>query len=214
MSFARLNLGGLRLKNPLYSFDALQDTPLLCGVDEAGRGPLCGPVCCAAVILDRSVEIDVNDSKKLSQQRREAMYQRIVETAIAYSIVMIDNHTIDDINILAATMLGMKNAVEGLSEKPTLVLVDGNRLPDIDITAKAIVKGDSISANIAAASILAKVTRDRYMLEMHEQYPEYGYDRHKGYGTTLHYQKLREYGVTEIYRKSFLKKFNAQSQLR
>ncbi len=194
----------------LYDFDVLNgaDELILCGVDEAGRGPLCGPVCCAAVVLDNNLPICVDDSKKLSEKKREALYEEIVRTAVAFNIVLIDNKVIDEINILAATMLGMKRAVEGLSVTPQKCLIDGNRVPMLDIESESVIKGDAKSASIAAASILAKVTRDRWMYEIHEKYPMYGYDKHKGYGTKMHYEMMRLHGVTEIYRKSFLKKFS------
>ena len=182
---------------------------LVCGVDEAGRGPLAGPVCAAAVILPRDLEIEgLNDSKKLSDKRRRALYEVITEQALAYGIAMVDEKVIDEINILQATFLAMRHAVEQLSEKPALALVDGNREPDFgEIPVKTIVKGDSLSANIAAASILAKVTRDRFMEEQDAIYPQYGFSVHKGYGTKAHYEALREFGACPIHRRSFLKKF-------
>ena len=182
---------------------------LVCGVDEAGRGPLAGPVCAAAVILPRDLEIEgLNDSKKLSDKRRRALYEVITEQALAYGIAMVDEKVIDEINILQATFLAMRQAVEQLSEKPALALVDGNREPDFgEIPVKTIVKGDSLSANIAAASILAKVTRDRFMEEQDAIYPQYGFSVHKGYGTKAHYEALRTYGPCPIHRRTFLKKF-------
>ena len=182
---------------------------LVCGVDEAGRGPLAGPVCAAAVILPPDFEIEgLNDSKKLSDKRRRELYDVITEQAIAYGIAMVDEKVIDEINILQATFRAMRQAVEQLSEKPALALVDGNREPDFgDIPVKTIVKGDSLSANIAAASILAKVTRDRFMEEQDAIYPQYGFSVHKGYGTKAHYAALREYGACPIHRRTFLKKF-------
>lgn len=182
---------------------------LVCGVDEAGRGPLAGPVCAAAVILPPDLEIEgLNDSKKLSDKRRRELYDVITEQAIAYGIAMVDEKVIDEINILQATFRAMRQAVEQLSEKPALALVDGNREPDFgDIPVKTIVKGDSLSANIAAASILAKVTRDRFMEEQDAIYPQYGFSVHKGYGTKAHYAALREYGACPIHRRTFLKKF-------
>lgn len=181
---------------------------LICGVDEAGRGPLAGPVCAAAVILPRDLEIEgLNDSKKLSDKRRRALYDIITEQAVAYGIAMVDEKTIDEINILQATFLAMRQAVEQLSVKPALALVDGNREPDFgDIPVQTIIKGDSLSANIAAASILAKVTRDRFMEEQDALYPQYGFAVHKGYGTQAHYAALREYGPCPIHRMTFLKK--------
>lgn len=182
---------------------------LICGVDEAGRGPLAGPVCAAAVILPRDLEIEgLNDSKKLSDKRRRALYDIITEKAVAYGIAMVDERVIDEINILQATFLAMRQAVQQLSEKPALALVDGNREPDFgDISVKTIIKGDSLSANIAAASILAKVTRDRFMEQQDAIYPQYGFAVHKGYGTKAHYEALRQYGACPIHRRTFLKKF-------
>lgn len=184
----------------------------VCGVDEAGRGPLAGPVCAAAVILPPNAEIDgLNDSKKLTAKRREALYDVILSQAVAYGIAMVDEKTIDEINILQATFLAMRQAVEQLSVTPELALVDGNREPDFgSISVKTIIKGDSLSANIAAASILAKVTRDRFMMEQDQIYPQYGFAVHKGYGTQAHYAALRTYGACPIHRKSFLKKFYAE----
>jgi len=183
---------------------------LICGVDEAGRGPLAGPVCAAAVILPTDLDIPgLNDSKKLTEKKREELYDIITAQAIAYGIAMVSEEEIDEINILQATFLAMRRAVEALSVKPDFVLIDGNREPDLgDLPLKTIVKGDSRSANIAAASILAKVTRDRYMLEMAEKYPEYSFERHKGYGTKVHYAAIREYGMSPIHRPSFLKKMH------
>lgn len=181
----------------------------VCGVDEAGRGPLAGPVCAAAVILPQDLEIEgLNDSKKLTEKRREALYDVIVREAVAYGIAFADEKEIDEINILQATFLAMRRAVEQLSVRPSIVLVDGNRKPDLgDLPVKTIVKGDSLSANIAAASILAKVTRDRFMLEQDAIYPQYGFAVHKGYGTKAHYAALTQYGACPIHRRSFLKKF-------
>ncbi len=181
---------------------------IICGVDEAGRGPLAGPVCAAAVILPRDLEIEgLNDSKKLTEKRRELLYDIIVEKAIAYGIAFASEQEIDAINILQATFLAMRRAVEALSVKPDMVLVDGNREPDLAMPLKTIVKGDSLSANIAAASILAKVTRDRFMLEQDALYPQYGFAIHKGYGTKAHYTALTNHGACPIHRLSFLKKF-------
>ena len=195
----------------LYAFDAAKraEHGVLCGVDEAGRGPLCGPVCCAAVILNPDDPIaGVNDSKKLTEKRREALFEEITNRALAYKIVFISPQEIDERNILWATMEGMAQAVAGLEITPDYVLIDGNRCPPGLIQpAEAVVKGDANSASIAAASILAKVSRDRYMMEMHAQYPQYAFDRHKGYGTALHYERLRAYGPSPIHRMSFLKKF-------
>ncbi len=196
------------MNNPLFDFDKLNgaDSKVLCGVDEAGRGPLCGPVCCAAVILDYNNLPPVNDSKKLSEKKRNLLYDEIIKTAISYNIVMIDSMTIDEINILNATMLGMKNAIEGLAAKPDLCLIDGNRCPEIPYECKAVIKGDANSAAIAAASILAKVSRDRYMEKLDSMYPQYYLAKHKGYGTKLHYEMIKKHGIQDFYRKSFLKK--------
>ncbi len=185
---------------------------LICGVDEAGRGPLAGPVCAAAVILPTDLEIEgLNDSKKLTEKKREALYDIIIEKALAYGIAMVSEKVIDEINILQATFLAMKGAVEAMELTPDYVLIDGNREPDLgQLAVKTIVKGDSRSANIAAASILAKVTRDRYMMEMDREYPQYGFAVHKGYGTKKHYEALTEHGHCPIHRLSFLKKFYGQ----
>ncbi len=181
----------------------------ICGVDEAGRGPLAGPVFAAAVILPWDYEIDgVNDSKKLSEKKREKLFDEIIEHALAYSIQSRDNFVIDEINILAATMQTMKNAIEDLSITPDIVYVDGNRIPQLSVPTEYVIHGDAVSASIAAASILAKVSRDRFMYEMDKKYPEYGFAKHKGYGTKLHYEKLREFGPCEIHRMTFLKKMH------
>jgi ribonuclease HII len=181
---------------------------LVCGIDEAGRGPLAGPVCAAAVILPPNLEIEgLNDSKKLSDKRRRALYDVIVEQAVAYGIAFADEQEIDTVNILQATFLAMRRAVEQLSVQPEIALVDGNRDPGLTIPTETIVGGDGKSANIAAASILAKVTRDRYMEQMAEQYPQYGFEIHKGYGTKRHYAAIEEFGASPIHRKTFLKKF-------
>ncbi len=191
----------------LYEKEALnKGYKYVCGVDEAGRGPLAGPVYAAAVILPPDCEIEgVNDSKKLSEKKREALFDIICEKAVAYSIATASEKEIDEINILQATYLAMKRAVEGLDAKADYALIDGNRLPCLDIPAECIVKGDSKSESIACASILAKVSRDRYMLKMAEKYPQYQFEKHKGYGTKLHYEMLDEYGASEIHRQSFLK---------
>ena len=180
----------------------------ICGVDEAGRGPLAGPVCAAAVILPHDLLLPgLNDSKKITDKRRRELYDQITEQAVAYSIAMVDEKVIDEINILQATFSAMQQAVETLDVKPDIVLIDGNRAPNLTISAKTIIKGDSLSANIAAASILAKVTRDRFMENIDQVYPRYGFSVHKGYGTKRHYEALREFGPCEIHRMSFLKKF-------
>lgn len=196
----------------LYDFEHekyLTGYKYICGVDEAGRGPLAGPVFAAAVILPKDYEIEgINDSKKLSEKKREKLFDEIIEHAVAYSIQSSNNFVIDKINILAATMLTMKNAVETLSTKPDMVFIDGNCVPKLDVPAEYVIHGDAISASIAAASILAKVSRDRFMYEMDKKYPEYEFARHKGYGTKLHYEKLREFGPCEIHRITFLKKIH------
>ena len=180
----------------------------ICGVDEAGRGPLAGPVCAAAVILPEHLQIPgLTDSKKLTDKKRRELFPIIQEQAIAYGIGLASESEIDEINILQATFLAMGRALEQLSVRPALALIDGNRETDFGLPVKTVVKGDSLSANIAAASILAKVTRDNLMLELAQQYPEYGFDIHKGYGTKAHYEALRKYGPCPIHRRSFLKKF-------
>lgn len=199
--------------NTLYEFDSAVrnelDGGLLCGTDEAGRGPLAGDVFAAAVILKEGVMIEgINDSKKLTEKKRNALYDEITEKAEAYCIARATVEEIEDINILNAAMLAMKRAVEGLSEKPSLVIADGNKCPDIPGTdVRCVVKGDANSASIAAASVLAKVARDRYMEDMAAKYPEYHFEKHKGYGTKLHYQMIDENGPSDIHRMSFLKKY-------
>ena len=179
----------------------------ICGVDEAGRGPLAGPVCAAAVILPEHLQIPgLTDSKKLTDKKRRELFPIIQEQAIAYGIGLASESEIDEINILQATFLAMGRALEQLSVRPALALIDGNRETDFGLPVKTVVKGDSLSANIAAASILAKVTRDNLMLELAQQYPEYGFDIHKGYGTKAHYEALRTYGPCPMHRRSFLKK--------
>ena len=181
---------------------------IICGVDEAGRGPLAGPVCAAAVILPPNAEIPgLNDSKKLSDKKRRELYPVIKEQAIAYGIAFADHNEIDEINILQATYLAMERSIDQLSVKPDLALIDGNRAKDFGIPVETVVHGDSLSASIAAASVLAKVTRDDYMLKMAEEYPGYDFEIHKGYGTKAHYAALTEKGPCEIHRMSFLKKF-------
>ena len=181
---------------------------IICGVDEAGRGPLAGPVCAAAVILPPNVELPgLNDSKKLTDKRRRELMPLIKEKAIAYGIAFADHNEIDEINILQATYLAMERALDMLSVKPQLALIDGNRAKDFGLPVQTVVHGDSLSASIAAASVLAKVTRDDYMLELAKEYPQYGFDIHKGYGTKAHYAALTEFGACQIHRQSFLKKF-------
>ena len=181
----------------------------VCGVDEAGRGPLAGPVCAAAVILPDGVEIDgLNDSKKLTEKKREKLYDVIVEKALAYSVAFASVEEIEEVNILNATYLAMNRAIEGLLQRPDFALIDGNRVPKgITVPCETVVKGDAKSCSIAAASVLAKVTRDRLLLEYAEKYPEYGFEAHKGYGTAAHYEAIRKYGVLPIHRMSFLKSF-------
>ncbi len=178
----------------------------VCGIDEAGRGPLAGPVFAAAVILpDDLGDLGINDSKKLSEKKRDALFDVIKEKAIAWSVGSASEAEIDEINILNATFLAMKRAVEGLSVKPDVALVDGNRKPKTGIEEITLVKGDSKSISIAAASILAKVSRDRYLLELDEKYPEYQFKKHKGYPTALHYEMIKEHGISPVHRLSFLK---------
>ena len=181
---------------------------IICGVDEAGRGPLAGPVCAAAVILPEHLQIPgLTDSKKLTDKKRRELFPIIQEQAIAYGIGLASEEEIDEINILQATFLAMRRALEQLSVRPEIALIDGNRETDFGLAVKTVVKGDSLSANIAAASILAKVTRDNIMVELAKEYPEYGFEIHKGYGTKAHYEALRTYGPCPIHRKTFLKKF-------
>ena len=194
----------------LYQYDAQMRAEYGCfaGVDEAGRGPLCGPVCVAACILDPENPVPgVNDSKKLSEKKREALFDAICEQALCYQIVFVGPEIIDRDNILQATMSGMRQAVEGLEIVPNLVLVDGNRCPEgLAVPCRSVVKGDAASASISAASILAKVSRDRYMRELDRQYPQYQLAKHKGYSTKLHYELIEQYGIQSFYRRSFLKK--------
>ena len=188
-----------------------QGVKVICGVDEAGRGPLAGPVCAAAVILPEHLELPgLTDSKKLTDKKRRELNPIIKEQAIAYGIGFASEQEIDEINILQATFLAMQRAMDQLNVKPDLALIDGNREKDFGLPVKTVVKGDSLSANIAAASILAKVTRDDIMLEMAEKYPAYGFDIHKGYGTKAHYAALTEHGACPIHRMTFLKKFYGQ----
>lgn len=180
---------------------------IICGVDEAGRGPLAGPVYAAAVILPQGHIVEgVNDSKKISEKKRELLFDKITEECVCYHVGVATEQEIDEINILQATFLAMRRAVEGLQLKPELALIDGNKKPGLGIEEWEIIKGDAKSANIAAASIIAKVSRDRYMLEMAEKYPEYQFEKHKGYGTKLHYEMIEKYGISPIHRKTFLKK--------
>ena len=194
-----------KLENEIYA----EGFELICGVDEAGRGPLAGPVCAAAVILPRGIEIaGLDDSKKLTDKKRDALYDVIRENALTYGIAFASVEEIESIKILNAAMLAMNRAIEKLAPQPQLALIDGNRNSAINIPSRCVIKGDAKCADIAAASILAKVTRDRYMLEMAEKYPEYHFEKHKGYGTKLHYEALREHGPSEIHRPSFLRKMH------
>jgi len=183
--------------------------PVVCGVDEAGRGPLAGDVYAAAVILPSDVCIEgINDSKKLSPKKREKLYDEIIEKAEAFCIASASVEEIEELNILNADMLAMKRAVEGLQKEIDIVLVDGNKAPDVAFKTCPIVKGDASSQSIAAASILAKVARDRYMLELDRLYPQYQFSKHKGYGTKLHYEMIKKYGISKVHRPSFLKNLN------
>lgn len=193
----------------LYEHEAAREGfACVCGVDEAGRGPLAGPVCAAAVILPPDIQIEgLNDSKKLTDKKRRALYDVITEQAVSYGIAFADEQEIDEINILQATFLAMRRAFETLTVTPDIALIDGNRAPGLSCRERTVVHGDALSASIAAASILAKVTRDRLMEEYDAQYPQYGFAVHKGYGTQRHYAALREFGACPIHRQSFLRKF-------
>ena len=183
---------------------------MLCGVDEAGRGPLAGPVYAAAVILPTDIQIaGINDSKKLNEKKRELLYEEIKAAALAFCVATASEAEIDEINILNASFLAMKRAVQGLSVNPDYVLVDGNIAPGFGISAEPVIKGDALSESIAAASVLAKVERDNYMRKMAELYPHYMFEKHKGYPTKLHYERLDEFGPSDIHRMSFLKKWAA-----
>ena len=192
------------IENSLYA----EGYKAICGVDEAGRGPLAGPVCAAAVILPKGLELPgLNDSKKLTDKKRRELFPIIKEQAIAYGIGFASHEEIDEINILQATYLAMERALQQLEGKADFAIIDGNRAKDFGIPVRTVIKGDSLSASIAAASVLAKVSRDDIMLEMAEKYPEYGFEVHKGYGTKAHYEALRAHGHSPIHRMSFLKKF-------
>ena len=194
----------LKIEDSLYS----EGYEYICGIDEAGRGPLCGPVVAAAVILPKDKYIEgVNDSKKLSPKKREKLYDDIKKEAISVGIGIVDVDIIEEINILNATKLAMIKAVKDLKIKPDYLLIDGNQLIDIDIEKQTVVSGDAKSESIAAASIIAKVTRDRIMRQWDEVYPQYGFAKHKGYGTKMHIEAIKKYGLTPIHRKSFCKKF-------
>lgn len=196
----------LKYENEAYDGGSL----VICGVDEAGRGPLAGPVFAAAVVLHKGQIIEgANDSKKLSEKKREELFDVICEQAADYCIASVDEGTIDKINILQATYIAMSKAVSGLKLKPDMCFIDGNRKPpQIEIPCQTIIKGDGLSASIACASILAKVSRDRFMLEIDARYPQYNFAKHKGYGTKLHIDMLRRYGASPIHRRSFLKKID------
>lgn len=199
------------VQNPvdLYAYDAGKrlSYPLLCGVDEAGRGPLAGDVYAAAVILSpEHLPEGLNDSKKLTEKKREQLFPQIQEMAVAYCIATASVKEIAEYNILGATMLAMQRAVSGLSVQPDYILIDGNRMPTLSIAAETVVKGDATSATIAAASILAKVARDHYLLELDAQYPQYGFAKHKGYGTKAHREAILQYGASPVHRKAFLRK--------
>ena len=182
-----------------------QGVGLICGVDEAGRGPLAGPVCASAVILPAEAELPgLNDSKKLSEKKREQLFPEIQRIALAWSVAFATVEEIEERNILGATMLAMNRAIAGLSLKPELALIDGNRNKEIEMPSRCVVHGDARCASIAAASILAKVSRDRLMVELSREYPQYGFEQHKGYGTRAHYEALREYGPCPAHRPSFL----------
>lgn len=198
------NVNMWEIENSLYS----NGVKVICGVDEAGRGPLAGPVCAAAVILPSGLEIPgLTDSKKLTDKKRRELFPIIKEQAIAYGVGLASHEEVDEINILQATYLAMERALAQLTVKPDIALIDGNRAKDFGLPVRTVVKGDSLSMNIAAASILAKVTRDDLMLEMAKEYPEYSFEVHKGYGTKAHYEALRQHGASPIHRKTFLKKF-------
>ncbi len=181
----------------------------VCGVDEAGRGPLAGPVCAAAVILPGGIIIEgLNDSKKVAEKKREELYEMITESAVSWSVSSVDEREIDEINILQAALKAMAQAVRGLPEAADFVYIDGNRVPDgLDVKAEAVVSGDAKIPSVAAASIIAKVTRDRLMRQYDKMYPGYGFSRHKGYGTKAHFEAILEHGPCQIHRKTFLKKF-------
>lgn len=188
-----------------------KEYPLVCGCDEAGRGPLAGDVFAAAVVFDKDTVIEgINDSKKLTEKKREKLFYEIKEKALYWSIKRASVEEIESINILQSAMLAMKRAVEDLPVKPDICLIDGNKTPQLEEKVIAVVGGDAKSQSIAAASILAKVARDRYMLELAEQYPDYQFEKHKGYGTKLHYEMLDKYGASPIHRPSFLKKYYAK----
>lgn len=201
----------------LLSFDKdyiNEKCKIIAGIDEAGRGPLAGPVVCAMVImpLDKDIIQGINDSKKLSPKKRELLYEQIIQKALAYTVSIIDEETIDTINILNATKLGMENCIKNSPIRPDLILIDAVKGLKTDIKNIPIIKGDALSYNIACASIIAKVTRDRLMIEYAKQYPNYGFEKHKGYGTALHIQALKTYGACPLHRKTFIKNFGIQKK--
>ncbi len=200
----------MRVERDLYS----SGIHYIAGMDEVGRGPLAGPVVAAAVILPKKFTVlGVDDSKKLTEKKREMLYDLILKHAVAYSIGVVDNYIIDEINILEATKLAMKHAVEGLQIKPDYLLIDALTLKDVEIPQRGIIKGDSTSVSIAAASIVAKVTRDRMMKEYHERFPQYAFDHNKGYGTKAHYAGINDYGLCLLHRRSFLKAYCEAAEL-
>ena len=191
----------------LWEIESELPFDLICGVDEAGRGPLAGPVCAAAVILPKGLVIPgLNDSKKLSDKRRRELFPIIQQEAVSFGIAFASQEEIDEINILQATFLAMRRAMDQLNPRPEFALIDGNRETDFGVPCKTVIKGDSLSSNIAAASVLAKVTRDNWMIEAAEKYPGYGFEIHKGYGTKAQYEALEKLGPCAIHRRSFLKK--------
>ncbi len=199
----------IALHKELFEFDTAYRNKygIICGIDEAGRGPLAGDVYAAAVILKDDALIEgLNDSKKISEKRREELFDVIIESSAAYCIATASVEEIDKINILQAAMLAMSRAAEGLNIKPDYALIDGNKVPELECSAEYVIKGDATSASIAAASVLAKVARDRYMREIAEKYPQYEFQQHKGYGTKLHYELLKKYGPSPVHRKTFLRK--------
>ncbi len=206
----QLTMAGIDEATDLFGFDSAirSECGVVCGIDEAGRGPLAGDVFAAAVIFDEGVYIEgLNDSKKLTEKKREALFDEIISKARAYCVASASVEEIERLNILQADFLAMERAYRGLASNAGIVLVDGNQLPALDTQMRYVVKGDAKSASIAAASILAKVSRDRYMKRMAEKYPQYCFEKHKGYGTKAHYAAVDEFGLCEIHRKSFFKKY-------
>lgn len=206
----QLTMAGIDEATDLFGFDSMirSECGVVCGIDEAGRGPLAGDVFAAAVIFDEGVYIEgLNDSKKLTEKKREALFDDIISKARAYCVASASVEEIERLNILQADFLAMERAYRGLASNAGIVLVDGNQLPALDAQMRYVIKGDAKSASIAAASILAKVSRDRYMKRMAEKYPQYSFEKHKGYGTKAHYAAVDEFGLCEIHRKSFFKKY-------